>query len=308
LDQERSPQLAPDKTSAQKPATPGKVPVTTQPGNPGKQQNPTQTKTQTPQNPTQNPTQRQQQRLQHTQTQPQAQTPQIPQQQMQQPQTQPQATMNPAMMQKPVQTPAIQPNYQVPQTQIPIMPQPQTQTGLMPAPAQQQQIIKPTSGKCSVCNQNNLIFFDNGMGKCLFCGRTFDWLNPKRKRLEERQQKLAREQNPFMVTEDEILDESERKAEVEAEDVIHHDAASSIIGGKNKAKDEKKESEPNSGLSDEKRLELLEDRLISGEISEEIYTKLRDKFAAKLLESLEDKLVLGEISEDKYNEIKQKYA
>ncbi len=92
-------------------------------------------------------------------------------------------------MQKPVQTPALQPNYQVPQTQIPLMPQPQTQTGLMPAPAQQQQIVKPTSGKCSVCNQNNLIFFDNGMGKCLFCGRTFDWLNPKRKRLEERQQK-----------------------------------------------------------------------------------------------------------------------
>ena len=185
---------------------------------------------------------------------------------------------------------------------------PMQQPGLIPSSGpQQQQIVKPTSGVCSVCNQNNLVFFDNGMGKCLYCGRTFDWLNPKLKRLEERRRRQQKEKNPFMVTEDEALDKSERKAEVEADEVIYHETHSGIIGGTSRDKEKEKKSKGETDLTDEKRMELLEDRLLSGEISEEIYKKLHDEYSAKILESLEDKSVTGEISEDKYNELKQKY-
>lgn len=36
-------------------------------------------------------------------------------------------------------------------------------------------IAKPTSGVCGECGSRNLEFYDNGWGKCLSCGRSFQW-------------------------------------------------------------------------------------------------------------------------------------
>ena len=104
-----------------------------------------------------------------------------------------------------------------------------------------------------------------------------------------------------MVSEDEQLDVSERKAEVEADDVIYHDPISSVVGGMGgKGKSKKKDAEDPDGLTDEKRLQMLEDRFLNGEISEEIYNKLRKKYVARYLRAMEDQLVDGEITEEEY--------
>ena len=60
-------------------------------------------------------------------------------------------------------------------------------------------------------------------------------------------------------------------------------------------------------MSDEKRFEMLEDRFINGQISEETYKKLRGKFTTKILKSIEDRLVKGDITENEYNELKEEY-
>ncbi len=34
---------------------------------------------------------------------------------------------------------------------------------------------KPEKGKCAKCGSENIIFYDDGFGRCLDCGRTFQW-------------------------------------------------------------------------------------------------------------------------------------
>ena len=112
------------------------------------------------------------------------------------------------------------------------------------------------------------------------------------------------EENPFIASEDEKLTDDERKSEVAAEDLVYHDSNRSVISGQVKSK-EKKDNVSVPELTDEKRLQLLEDRFLTGEVSEETYKKLREKYTNKLLQALEDKLVAGEISEKKYKELKR---
>ena len=165
-----------------------------------------------------------------------------------------------------------------------------------------QQPVKPTSGICSVCERNSLEFYDNGLGRCLFCGRTFDWYTPSQSRGSGIDKSKPKEKNPFIVTEDEILDESERKAEVDAEEIIHHETGSSVIISKGKDSGKSKKSDAND-LTDEKRLQMLEDRFLTGDVSEATYLKLKEKFVVNIMKSLEDKLVTGEISEKEYQEL-----
>ena len=115
------------------------------------------------------------------------------------------------------------------------------------------------------------------------------------------------EDNPFLATEDEKLSVSERKAEVDAEEVIFHDpiGGGTISKDKKEGKDKKKDTSDEEELSDEQRLKMLEDRLLSGQLSEEIYKKLRSKYTVKLLKSLEDQLLKGDITENEYNEKKE---
>ncbi len=220
--------------------------------------------------------------------------------------------------QMPPQAPMPMPFVPPPQAQMPIilpplpmpmpmpMPIPLPQSGPLPM-VPQQRLIKPTSGVCSVCERESLVFHDNGMGECTYCGRTFNWLNPQQAPALIEQDLALGEDNPFMVSEDEVLTASERKAEVESEDIVYH---SPLDSKKRSGKDDKKsgkkdEASDEDDLSDIQRLEMLEDRLLIGEISEEIYLRLREKFTASILESLEDRLVSGKISENKYNELKR---
>jgi len=105
-----------------------------------------------------------------------------------------------------------------------------------------------------------------------------------------------------MATEDEILDKSERKAEVEAEEITHHETGTSVIMGKGKDSGKSKNASDNE-LTDEKRLQMLEDRFLTGDVSEATYFKLKEKFVSNIMKSLEDKLVTGEITEQKYHEL-----
>jgi len=43
-------------------------------------------------------------------------------------------------------------------------------------------VEKPTGGICGQCNSRNLRFYDNGWGKCLDCGRKFQWMEGRRER------------------------------------------------------------------------------------------------------------------------------
>jgi uncharacterized membrane protein len=174
-------------------------------------------------------------------------------------------------------------------------------------------VVKPTQGICSQCNANQLQFFDNGMGQCFNCGRTFDWLNPQLQRMSDIQSPSPEdsmssfEDNPFIVTEEEKLSLSERKAEIEPEMIFHEPLDSSQRREKGKDRKKKSEDEDEDKLSDEKRLEMLEDRFINGQISEETYNKLRSKYTNRILKSLEDKLVKGDITENEYKELKEEY-
>jgi uncharacterized membrane protein len=148
------------------------------------------------------------------------------------------------------------------------------------------------------------------MGQCLNCGRTFDWLNPQLQRMSGIQSPGAddsMEDNPFIVTEEEKLSLSERKAEVEPEMIFHEPLDSRQRREKNRDKSKKSEDTDEEKLSDEKRLEMLEDRFINGQISEDTYNKLRSKYTVRIIKSLEDKLVKGEITENEYNELKEEY-
>ncbi len=162
-------------------------------------------------------------------------------------------------------------------------------------------IYKPTTGVCSICDRRALEFYDDGMGRCVYCGRTFNWIEAQMRRFQEGGGvEEPEEENPFMVSEDDKLPDSERKAEVEPEEVIYHEIGETRVSssGRNKKKKDKDD------LTDEKRLQMLEDRFLNGEISEEIYNKLRKKYVTRYMRSLEDKLVDGEISEDEYKEKK----
>ena len=126
------------------------------------------------------------------------------------------------------------------------------------------------------------------------CGRTFNWLN---------QEEAEEEENPFIVSEDEQLPLSERKAEVEPEEIVHHDS-SKLIGSSEKNETKKKDENNKEELTDEKRLEMLEDKFLTSEVSEETYKKLRKKFTTKILKSLDEKFENGEITAKKYEEVK----
>ncbi len=41
-------------------------------------------------------------------------------------------------------------------------------------------VAKPTRGVCRDCRSRNLMFYDNGWGKCLNCGRAFQWHEPEK--------------------------------------------------------------------------------------------------------------------------------
>ena len=143
------------------------------------------------------------------------------------------------------------------------------------------------------------------MGQCFNCGRTFDWVAPQLQRMSDIQSPEP-EDNPFIVTEEEKLSLAERKLEVEPEDIFHEPLDT---GSKRKKDKDKKKSEDTDEekLSDEDRLEMLEDRVINGQISEDTYKKLRGKFTTRILKNLEDKLVRGDITENEFKELKEEY-
>ncbi len=179
-----------------------------------------------------------------------------------------------------------------------------------PPPGPPQNIVKPTGGICSQCNSNTLQFFDNGLGKCNNCGRTFEWLKPQDQppqgiidQYPYEDNSIPPEENPFIATEEEKLSVSERKAEVEPEEIFHDPMSSKIKAG-TKTKETKEETPADGDLTDEQRLRMLEDRFLNGQISEATYKKLRSKFTIKILKLLEDKLVKGEITENEYDEKK----
>jgi hypothetical protein len=60
------------------------------------------------------------------------------------------------------------------------------------------------------------------------------------------------------------------------------------------------------GLTNEIRLELLEDRFAKGELSMGLYENLRKKLVDKIILELEDKLISGKITEEEFNEKKVK--
>ncbi|MCK5559148.1 MAG: hypothetical protein KAJ51_01085, partial [Thermoplasmata archaeon] len=219
------------------------------------------------------------------------------------PYSQPQVVPQPRQQQAPPPIPPPQqqprPRQQVPAIVTPPMP------GTPPPSVTPPGVVKPSGGICSQCNSNSLQFFDNGLGKCNYCGRTFEWLQPQSAadQLPTEENLIPAEENPFMATEEEKLSVSERKAEVEPEEIFH-DPMSPRVGEKEKSKKSEKEPPSDEELTDEQRLRMLEDRFLNGQISEEIYKKLRSKFTTKILKSLEDKLVKGDITENEYSDKK----
>jgi uncharacterized membrane protein len=196
---------------------------------------------------------------------------------------------------------------------LPLPPPPPPPPPQAPPPMQQPAglppgVVKPAQGVCSQCNANQLEFFDNGIGQCFNCGRTFDWVAPQLQRMSDIQSPEP-EDNPFIVSEEEKLSLSERKAEVEPEDIFHEplDSASKRKKDKDKDREKKSDTKDEEKLSDEDRLNMLEDRFINGQISEETYKKLRGKFTTKILKNLEDRLVKGNITENEYNDLKEEY-
>jgi hypothetical protein len=214
------------------------------------------------------------------------------------------------------------PMYPQPMVQLPVA-QPISQTQPPPPPQQVSQqtehfanpnilpdgVEKPEFGICILCDSDRLEFYDNGDGRCPNCGRTFNWLD---KQLTDDTDSGFGEENPFIVKPDEILPLSERKAEVNSEDEEFYRPKSSVIElDKNvKVVDSVKESrtdeEIEEELTNEIRLEMLEDRFGKGEISEGLYESLRNKLVKKIILELEDKLISGTITEEEFNKKKAK--
>jgi hypothetical protein len=173
-------------------------------------------------------------------------------------------------------------------------------------------VEKPMFGICILCDSDRLEFYNNGEGRCPNCGRTFNWFDKQKAKGTDDFSQGTIEDNPFIVKPEEILPLSERKAEVDLEDEEFFKPKSSVIELDKKVKvvdsvkDKRIDKEIEQELTNEVRLELLEDRFGRGELSEELYESLRKKIVKKIILELEDKLISGKITEEEFNKKKAK--
>jgi hypothetical protein len=167
-------------------------------------------------------------------------------------------------------------------------------------------IEKPTFGYCVLCNSDQLIFYDNGKGVCISCGRTFNWLDIELQRKSDENAKISDEENPFIVTPEEVLPLSERKAEVgpDPEDEFGPGIVPSVVETNSEKNsidiDEKILTEINERADNETRLMLLEIKYSKGDVSGEVYSYLRKILVEQLVQELEDNFLAGKINEDEF--------
>ncbi len=55
-------------------------------------------------------------------------------------------------------------------------------------------VEKPQEGKCAKCGSENVKFYDDGFGRCLDCGRTFQWMEEDEKQQQQPQQQQPQQQ------------------------------------------------------------------------------------------------------------------
>jgi|GEM_PF-2984161 len=63
-------------------------------------------------------------------------------------------------------------------------------------------VEKPTEGKCSVCGSENLIFNEDGSGRCQDCGRVFRWAS---------EEEISRDEPVEDKTEEEVFEIEEKE-------------------------------------------------------------------------------------------------
>lgn len=216
-------------------------------------------------------------------------------------------TLPPTPIQPPPQN-LVQQSQQSQLSQQPLPPQQAEQLIEQNQSTLDQILVKPTFGICSQCNSSMLQFYDEGEGCCLNCGRQFTWIDPNMIQEQNVKDQIKNpEENPYMVKEDEILPESERKLEIEPNAEIFHTPSNTKVGldGKPLIDKDKVKNEKEKTISDENKLMLLEIRHSKGEISKETYDNIRKEIISRLINDLENKFLTGIMSEEEFKKQKK---
>jgi len=167
---------------------------------------------------------------------------------------------------------------------------------------------KPRGGICSRCNTNSLEFYDDGSGACMGCGRMFMWKGD------------PDPLNPFMDSGG--ADTDQYSEGVGAYQEPSFDEGSEEEMASTRKKERTKPKEEQKSLTIDEKLDLLDERLLRGDISEKNYELLREKLMkikaeedrkrpltpAEKIALAKVSLKEGKISESTYNQIIEKYG